>query len=640
MAWIPSQASYNDCRFSEYTGLDPTLALISFVEYPFDNTNDSSTSPHQSDLPPIVGLPSKPQYVNPQKIDHSLASTSNEMRAVIREGVSALMADVQGAIDNIKDNDRYRSIRMPTQALFHLQQAYYWNILPGTVTKIGHTLVLAGLKRAVCELHGFLLWIKDRDMPVKTQMLPRFCGKPYSTRGVYVDNIKDYHAIGQYGVAVYMEVDLKHMSLPPTARKISASPIPNHRQLLMPLSYSGGHHAYIIFYPPTVEHHSLFELAGRGYVSRLDQYEPNRQVEKIVDLMVRDTSELACHFDVIDDVKCAPEIAQGLFFPSLTRKRIAHHFRQQVEEELVGIQPFSPIPALYIWRSARQEMKWPPAHTGPGRPPPIVTAVPPPLMFFRCANAEKQRSFFFIWICMRREWLYSFEHTAHEARSSFLLTHQDWRQILSGERFKKAAKRIGKPYDLRYFWRSDPFFCDAQTAADEKLDLAPLIEDDNRLQPDHFLDSNEHAFTLKRMVCYDIALTHIGHQFNQADEFYLRERNLGEHEMAKRRRDRSSLFRETVTMKFTPPPWQSDTLDVRAAWFEKLRLLLLDWPTVCDAHGTASVIGLQEPEFSNEVYRLLVVYYSGVAIALNTIPTSMWTHPSPCGLGLWSYHLI
>jgi hypothetical protein len=212
MAWIPSQASYNDYRFSEYTGLDSTLALISFVQYPLSITNDPSTSPHQSGLPPIAGLPSKPQYVNPQKTDHSLVSTSNEMRAVIREGVSALMADVQCVIDNIKDNDRYRSIRMPTQALFHLQQAYYWNILPGTVTKIGHTLVLAGLKRAVYELHGFLLWIKDRDMPVETQLLQRFRGKPYSTRGVYVDNANDYHAIGQYGVAVYMEVDLKNMS--------------------------------------------------------------------------------------------------------------------------------------------------------------------------------------------------------------------------------------------------------------------------------------------------------------------------------------------------------------------------------------------------------------------------------------------
>jgi hypothetical protein len=174
-------------------------------------------------------------------------------------------------------------------------------------------------------------------------------------------------------------------------------------------------------------------------------------------------------------------------------------------------------------------------------------------MFFRCANAEKQQSFFFIWICMRHDWLYSFQHTPHQARSSFLLTHQEWRQILSGERFKKAARRMGKPYVLHYFWRSDPFFCDAKTAADEKLDLAPLIENDIRLHPDHFLDTNKHAFILKHMVCYDIALMHISHQFNQADEFYLRERNLGEAEMDEWRCRRSSLFRETITMKFTPP---------------------------------------------------------------------------------------
>jgi hypothetical protein len=195
MAWIPSQASYKDCRFSEYTGLDSTLALISFDEYPLSVTSDPSTPPEQLGLPPIAGLPPKPQHVNPNKTEHSLVSTSDEMRAVIREGVSALTADVERAIDNIKDNNHYRSIRMPTQALFHLQQAHYWNILPGTVTKIGHTLVLAGLKRAVYELHGFLLWIRDRDIPIETQPLQRFRAKLYSMRGVYVENTNDYFAI-------------------------------------------------------------------------------------------------------------------------------------------------------------------------------------------------------------------------------------------------------------------------------------------------------------------------------------------------------------------------------------------------------------------------------------------------------------
>ena len=59
------------------------------------------------------------------------------------------------------------------------------------------------------------------------------------------------------------------------------------------------------------------------------------------------------------------------------------------------------------WELARQQMKWPPVYTGPGLTPAVVSAVPPPLMFFRCATAEKQRSFFFIWMVMRRDWLLS-----------------------------------------------------------------------------------------------------------------------------------------------------------------------------------------------------------------------------------------
>jgi hypothetical protein len=125
---------------------------------------------------------------------------------------------------------------------------------------------------------------------------------------------------------------------------------------------------------------------------------------------------------------------------------------------------------------------------------------------------------------------------------------------------------------------------------------------------------------------------HISHQFNQADEFYLREKGLGEHEMNERRRRRSTLFQDTVTMNQAVPPWQSDYCDVRDTWLEKLCVLLLDWPPVDGPHGTVSVIGLNEPEFSNEVSRFLVVYYSGVAMALNTIPTTMWTHPGRQGL--------
>jgi len=79
------------------------------------------------------------------------------MRAVVKEKVFVLIADVRQAIDELEKCPASHCTHLPEQALFCLQQAYYWNILPRTVTAAGHLLVLAGLKRAVLELHGFLL---------------------------------------------------------------------------------------------------------------------------------------------------------------------------------------------------------------------------------------------------------------------------------------------------------------------------------------------------------------------------------------------------------------------------------------------------------------------------------------------------
>jgi hypothetical protein len=102
--------------------------------------------------------------------------------------------------------------------------------------------------------------------------------------------------------------------------------------------------------------------------------------------------------------------------------------------------------------------------------------------------------------------------------------------------------------------------------------------------------------------------------------------------MNERRRRRSTLFRDTVTMKLAIPPWQSDNCEVRDTWLEKLRVFLLDWPPVYGPHSTISVTGLAEPDFSREVSGFLMVYYSGVANALNTVPTLMWTYPGRQGL--------
>jgi hypothetical protein len=304
------------------------------------------------------------------------------------------------------------------------------------------------------------------------------------------------------------------------------------------------------------------------------------------------------------------------------------HLEQQVKEEYVGIQPFSPLPPLRAWAWSRLQMEWPPIFKGPGRPPAITTVVPPPLFFFRCSKADKQRAAFFIWSCLRDRWLRSLEDTPYHSRDKFYLTHQQWRQILSGERFRKAAKKSSLQYDLRQFWKFDPSLL--STAEHELEDISPVLQDQTRLHPDDFLDSNEHAFDLKRLLCYDFAITHIKYQFERTDEELVRNKNLDPNVLEDRRRRRSVLFRDSRALLSAPPPWESPDLTVKAAWFEKLGTFLCDWPV--DASRYGCLIGMQEPEFSRTVNGMLVDYYTWIIKTLNAIPTVMWTFPGTRGL--------
>ena len=92
-------------------------------------------------------------------------------------------------------------------------------------------------------------------------------------RGVHVDNAKDYQTIGQYGVAVFMEVDLNHVFLPPSAQAISALPIPIHRQPLLPVGYSGGT-THISF-----STHQLWRMRFAFRVSRTGICLPSQSVQ-------------------------------------------------------------------------------------------------------------------------------------------------------------------------------------------------------------------------------------------------------------------------------------------------------------------------------------------------------------------------
>jgi hypothetical protein len=125
------------------------------------------------------------------------------MCAIAKTKVSELISEVSAAITKSKGDSRFNHIRYPEQALFRLEQAYLWTRLHNTTS--GHQLVLAGLKRAALELHGFLLWHRYYStMPCSLDQCGREPSwKGYQTCGVYVENISDYNSFGRLGVAVF-----------------------------------------------------------------------------------------------------------------------------------------------------------------------------------------------------------------------------------------------------------------------------------------------------------------------------------------------------------------------------------------------------------------------------------------------------
>jgi hypothetical protein len=300
---------------------------------------------------------------------------------------------------------------------------------------------------------------------------------------------------------------------------------------------------------------------------------------------------------------------------------------QQARQEYNRIQTFAPVPPIRAWYLAWQQMEYPVELSGQSRPAKVRTAIPPPLFFFNASTPQKQRSYFFIWCCIREEWALRWTHGNASQREQLLLTHARWREILSGEIFKKNSSPT-RPYDLNSFWQSDPGVVFQNSTNDRARDPTPRLHDSTLLLPQMFEDSHPAAFALKRFICYNIAVAHVQHQFEQADDAYLTTKGLDpeSHEVLFRRNDRESLFRSSVEFVDQTPAWESPNLSVRAAWYERFRYFIQDWQLESN-RLQKDISQLQEPEFSLEVQTLLIVYFEGVARYLRTVPTMLWTFP-------------
>jgi hypothetical protein len=287
------------------------------------------------------------------------------------------------------------------------------------------------------------------------------------------------------------------------------------------------------------------------------------------------------------------------------------HLVQRAREEYSGIQPFSPIPPLPEWSLARQQMEYPPGVTGKSRPPKVRTAIPPPLFFFKAATPQKQMSYFYIWCCIRKNWVHRWTVATAQQKDGLLLTHDQWREVLSGEMFRKSPSSI--PYELETFWRCDPGFINDNATSSSHLELECHLGDMTPLQPQFFQDSHSFGYELKKLICYDIALLHIQRQFETTDDYFLVKMGIGVDSVQAifRRNLREDLFRTSVTFIKETPPWESSDNEVKAAWYERLRYFVQDWE-VKEPRLLCKCISNESPDLRDKITSLLVVYFEGV----------------------------
>jgi hypothetical protein len=223
------------------------------------------------------------------------------------------------------------------------------------------------------------------------------------------------------------------------------------------------------------------------------------------------------------------------------------------------------------------------------------------------------------------------------SRQDFFKTHQEWRDILSGTLFVKE-KQPGTEYLLRFFWRASPklIFGDSDDRDASTRDFAPTLIDGTRLRPEDFCDSNPLAFGLKRLICYNVILTHMKFQFEETDDAFLRNMEFTAGQKAQRRLQRSTLFHSDNHIPKDCPPWEHPDLAVKSLWFEQFRGFIRHWPVVgshTHPHLTDKLTGIDHESFARAVNELFIVYYSGVIRVLHVVPTILWTFPGTEGLG-------
>lgn len=279
LAWIPT-SGYASFKFPARI---PTLIV-----------RDSPSSPLQ-----FCRHPSWPDrgYLN------------RELYQVIREEVFELVELVRGLIHEYEDHERKRvsfsrNSTLPnpfpdrSSTLFPLlamQRACAASVALGLVDLLYRDVLeyLAGLKRAIAELHGFILWHYEAEARENSSIQRVHL---HRIRGAIVSNDTDYDTLNRLGIPTWMVVSFDSLpsllqsrcvvlANPPTildcwsAPGSTSSSVDVHRGRFV-------HNKSLDFYPPLVEPLIPFERAARGYAPRLDRFRNDSRTVRALANMV------------------------------------------------------------------------------------------------------------------------------------------------------------------------------------------------------------------------------------------------------------------------------------------------------------------------------------------------------------------
>lgn len=149
---------------------------------------------------------------------------------------------------------------------------------------------LAGLKRAIAELQGFILWHHEQEARESSSIRRVIT---HRSRGVIVDTLSDYQTMERLGLPVWIVLEFTNpLALFPSKEVPLTDPPSNMGFWSAPGSTSSSadfyrgifvHNKHLDYYPPVVDKSVSFERSARGYGPRLDVFK--KDVRAIRDIL-------------------------------------------------------------------------------------------------------------------------------------------------------------------------------------------------------------------------------------------------------------------------------------------------------------------------------------------------------------------